>query len=92
MPRFFFFFFFFFRKKTIITVKNVKTVPVLNSLRPNHKDVWKSGGTVPLLLASTLGGGEWSTSHPNRFIPEECAPGTHSVGGWVDSRGSLDAV
>jgi hypothetical protein len=43
-------------------------------------------------LTSALAGGEWSASHPGRFTPGEIAPGTHWVGGWVDSRAGLDDV
>jgi hypothetical protein len=35
-------------------------------------------------LTSELAGGEWSASRPGRFTPEERAPGTHWIGGWVD--------
>jgi hypothetical protein len=37
-----------------------------------------------------LVGGEWSTSHPGRFTPEERVSGTHWIGGWVDLRAGLD--
>jgi hypothetical protein len=43
-------------------------------------------------FSSVLAGGEWSASHPGRFTPEERAPGTHWIGGWVDPRARLDAV
>jgi len=33
-------------------------------------------------LNSALGG-EWSASSRGCFIPEEIAPGTHWIGGWV---------
>jgi hypothetical protein len=39
-------------------------------------------------LTLALVGGEWSTSHPGRFIPGK--KGTHWIGGWVDPRASLD--
>jgi hypothetical protein len=41
---------------------------------------------------SALAGGEWSASRPCRFTPEERAPVTHWIGGWVDPRASLDYV
>jgi hypothetical protein len=41
-------------------------------------DVW-----IHVFLTSALVGGEWSASHPGRFIPGERAPGTHWIGGWV---------
>jgi hypothetical protein len=31
-----------------------------------------------------------STSRPGRFTPEERAPGTHWIEGWVDLRAGLD--
>jgi hypothetical protein len=42
-------------------------------------------------LTSALDGGEWSASRPVRFTPRE-NPDTHWLGGWVDSRASLDTV
>jgi hypothetical protein len=33
------------------------------------KMYWEGGGKPPLSLTSTLGGEEWSTSRPHRFIP-----------------------
>jgi hypothetical protein len=52
-----------------------------------HGDILLSGGTAPLFLISSLDGGEWSFSRPDRFTP-----GTHMMGGWVGSRGGLGAV
>jgi hypothetical protein len=43
-------------------------------------------------LTSALDGGEWSASHPGRFIPRERAPGTYRTGGWVGPRAVLDEV
>jgi len=43
-------------------------------------------------LTSALDVGKWSASRPGRFIPEVRAPGTHWIGGWVDSRAGLAAV
>jgi len=37
-------------------------------------------------------GGVWSASRPDRFTPNEKAPGTLWIGGWVGSRASLDVV
>jgi hypothetical protein len=37
-------------------------------------------------LNSALVGGEWSASRPGRFTPGESAPGTHSIGGWVNPK------
>jgi hypothetical protein len=47
---------------------------------------------IHIFLASALVGGEWSGSRPGRFTPEERAPGTNWIGGWVDPRASLDDV
>jgi hypothetical protein len=41
---------------------------------------------------SALVGGEWSASHPGRFIPAEGIPVTHWIGGWVSPRAGLDDV
>jgi hypothetical protein len=46
---------------------------------------------VPPFLTSALDD-EWSGSSPGRFTPEEKAPGTHWIGGWMGPRASLDAV
>jgi hypothetical protein len=43
-------------------------------------------------LTSTLDGGEWSASRPERFTPRERTPGTHWIGGWVGPRAVLDTV
>jgi hypothetical protein len=48
-------------------------------------DVW-----IHIVLTSALVGGEWSALRPGRFTPGERAPGTHSIGGWVDPRAGLD--
>jgi hypothetical protein len=47
---------------------------------------------IHIFLTSTLVGGEWSALFPSRFIPEETAPCTHWIGGWVDPRAGLDDV
>jgi hypothetical protein len=39
---------------------------------------------APPFFISALDVIEWSASRPARFIPEQRAPGTHSIGGWVD--------
>jgi hypothetical protein len=41
-------------------------------------------------MTSALLGGEWSASRPGLFIPGERGPGTHCMGGWMDSRAVLD--
>jgi hypothetical protein len=38
---------------------------------------------IHVFLTSAVVGGEWSASHPGRFIPGERAPGTHWIGGWA---------
>jgi hypothetical protein len=47
---------------------------------------------IRIFLTSALVGGEWSASRFSRFTPGERALGTHCIGGWVDSRASLDDV
>jgi hypothetical protein len=47
---------------------------------------------IQVFLTSVLVGGEWSASRLGRFTPEERAPGTHWIGGWVDLRARLEAV
>jgi hypothetical protein len=41
-------------------------------------------------MTSTLVEGEWPTSRPGRFTPEESVPGSHWIGAWVDLRADLD--
>jgi hypothetical protein len=41
---------------------------------------------------SALGGGEWSPSHPSRFIPKEKAPGIHWIKGWMNLSSGLDIL
>jgi hypothetical protein len=45
---------------------------------------------VHILLTSALAGSEWSASRPGHFIPQEIAPGTHWIGGWLGHRDGLD--
>jgi hypothetical protein len=47
---------------------------------------------IHVFLTSTLLGGEWSDSRPDRFTPGESAPGTHWIGGWVGARAGLEDV
>jgi hypothetical protein len=47
---------------------------------------------IRVFLTSAIVGGEWSASHPCRYIPGERAPGTHWIGGWVGPRAGLDEV
>jgi hypothetical protein len=51
-----------------------------------------AGVQLRIFLTSALAGGEWSASHPGRFIPGERTPGTHWIGVWVDTRAGLDDV
>jgi hypothetical protein len=51
----------------------------------------RSGGIAPPFLTSALGD-EWSTLRPDRFTPEDRAPGSHWIGGWMDPRVGLAAV
>jgi hypothetical protein len=43
-----------------------------------------------IFLTSALVEGEWSAPRSGRFTPEERAPGTHWIGGWVGPRAGLD--
>jgi hypothetical protein len=47
---------------------------------------------IHIFMTLALAGGEWSASRPSRYNPRERAPGTHWIGGWVDSRAGLDNV
>jgi hypothetical protein len=37
-------------------------------------------------LTKALDGDEWLTSRPGRFTPEEIAPRTDWIGGWVKQK------
>jgi hypothetical protein len=71
-------------------IQKVKVKVSLCFLTKHHamKAYWGSEYIAPLILD----GGEWSASHPGRFILKERAPGTHWIGGWVDPRAILDTV
>jgi hypothetical protein len=45
-----------------------------------------------IFFTSALVGGEWSASHPGRFIPGEKGPGTKWIRGWVGHRIDLQPV
>jgi hypothetical protein len=47
---------------------------------------------IHIFLISALAGGERSASCPGRFTPEERAPVTHCIEGWVDPGDGLDNV
>jgi hypothetical protein len=49
-----------------------------------------SKGIAPSFLISALDGVEFSASR--RFTPEETAPGTHGIEGWVGPSVCLDSV
>jgi hypothetical protein len=67
----------------IILKDKAKLSLCLTNLALNHE-----GSTLTLALV----GGERLVSRPCRFIPEERAPGTHWIGGWVGPRAGLDVV
>jgi hypothetical protein len=50
------------------------------------------GVLIHIFFTSAQIGGEWSSSYPCRSDPEERAPGTHWIEGWVDPRVGLNAV
>jgi hypothetical protein len=48
-----------------------------------------SGGVdvkIHIFLTSALAGGEWPASRLGHFTPEERAPGTHWIGGWMGTQ------
>jgi hypothetical protein len=45
---------------------------------------------IHIFLTSAVVGGEWSTSHPGRFIPGKELSLTHYIVGWVNPRAGLD--
>jgi hypothetical protein len=45
---------------------------------------------IHVFLTSTLVGGEWSPSRPDRFTPGGKSPSIHWIGGWMGSRTDLD--
>jgi hypothetical protein len=47
---------------------------------------------IHVFLTMALVGGECSASRPGHFTPEERAPGTHLIGGWVNPRAGLEDV
>jgi hypothetical protein len=47
---------------------------------------------IHVVLILALVGAEWSASRICRFFPEERAPGTHWIGGWVDLKAGLDDI
>jgi hypothetical protein len=48
--------------------------------------------SIKFFLTLALAGDEWSALGIGHFTPGERAPGTHWIGGWVNSRASLDDV
>jgi hypothetical protein len=47
---------------------------------------------IHIFLTSALVGSECLASRPGRYIPDERAPGTHWIGGWLDHKAGLDDV
>jgi hypothetical protein len=47
-------------------------------------------GEIHIFLTLALVGGEWSASCLGHFTPGERAPGTHCIGGLLNSRAGLD--
>jgi len=54
--------------------------------------VWEVEVELHAFLTLVLDGGKWSASCPGHFTPEERAPGTHWIGGWVGPTANLDTV
>jgi hypothetical protein len=72
--------------------KNVEFSLCLINYALHHEDTLESGGTAPPFLTLALEGDDWSNSYPAHFTPEEIAPSTHWIGGWLSFRGGLDIV
>jgi hypothetical protein len=68
----------------------VKLSPCL-LLKHQAMMTWGNGGIAPPFLTLALNGGEWSASR-FYFTPEETAPGTHYIQGWVGPRAGLDVM
>jgi hypothetical protein len=47
---------------------------------------------IHIFLTQALVGGECLASRPCRYISGERAPGTHSIGVWMDRKAGLDDV
>jgi hypothetical protein len=45
---------------------------------------------IHVFLTPALVEYDWSASRPGRFTPDERAPDTHWIGGWVEPRTGLD--
>jgi hypothetical protein len=73
--------------------KNTENFPVRNravGVRMERQCICREAVYIRIFLTSALVRIEWSASRPGRFIPEETAPGTLWIGGWVDPRADLD--
>ena len=57
----------------------------VHSLSTPWKQVWSAEILIHSSLISTLGGSEWSPSHFGYFTRRELVPGTHCIGGSVNS-------
>jgi hypothetical protein len=49
--------------------KKILSSPCAQLIKHRAMETCRSGGIAPLLLTSTLSGGEWSASRPCRFTP-----------------------
>jgi hypothetical protein len=56
------------------------------------KAYWGSGSIAPLILWPRQYMEVSGQLHAPASLPQERAPGTHWIGGWVDPRAVLDAV
>jgi hypothetical protein len=70
----------------------IKKVKLSLYLTKHHAKKAYGGADVLIFLTSALAGSEWSASRPGRFTPEERAPGTYWIGGWVDPKAGLHDV
>jgi hypothetical protein len=76
-----------------VKVKVKSSLCFLFNWAPRHEGVlgeWRYSSTHS--LTSALDGGEWLASRSGCFTPKERTPGTHWIGGWVDTRAFLNAV
>jgi len=73
-------------------INKFTVVPLLNQV-PLHEDVLGKWRHSSMHWSSTLHGGEWSASRPDRrFTSRDRVSVTHLIWGWVGLRAYLDAV